>query len=62
MVTLYVNCSKNDMTKNIKEQIVLSEDESLRLLKESKKQDRSKSNLGRRYILDGLKKDEEKSK
>lgn len=46
------------MAKNVKEQIVLSEEESKRLLAEAEKQDRSKSNLGRRYILDGLKKDE----
>lgn len=46
------------MAKNIKEQIVLSEDESKKLSIEAKKQERSKSNLGRRYILQGLKRDE----
>ena len=50
------------MAKNVKEQIVLSEDEAKRLYTEAKKQDRSKSNLGRRYILEGLKKDEEVKK
>lgn len=47
------------MAKNVKEQIVLSEEESKRLQSEATKQDRSKSNLGRLYILQGLKKDEE---
>ena len=45
------------MAKNVKEQIVLSEDESIKFAKEAKKQARSKSNLGRLYILDGLRKD-----
>jgi hypothetical protein len=49
------------MAKNVKEQIVMSEDESQKFAKEAKKQDRSKSNLGRLYILDGLRKDEKKN-
>jgi hypothetical protein len=46
--------------ENKKEQIVLSSEESARLAKEAKRQSRSKSNLGRLYILEGLKKDEAK--
>lgn len=49
------------MAKNIKEQIVLSEDESSDFAKEAKKQARSKSNLGRLYILDGIRRDKNKS-
>lgn len=41
-----------------KEQIALLPEESVRLEAEAKKQSRTKSNLGRLYILKGLKEDE----
>lgn len=48
------------MAKSIKEQILMTTDDRDRLKKEAKKQGRSRSNLGRKYIIDGLKKDEDK--
>lgn len=41
-----------------KEQIALLPEESERLEREAKKQSRTKSNLGRLYILSGLRQDE----
>ncbi len=46
------------MSKVKKEQIALLPEESERLEKEAKKQSRTKSNLGRIYILAGLRQDE----
>jgi len=50
------------MSKVKKEQIALLPEESDRLDKEAKKQSRTKSNLGRLYILAGLRQDEQKAK
>lgn len=50
------------MSKIKKEQISLLPEESERLDREAKKQSRTKSNLGRLYILAGLKQDERKEK
>lgn len=52
--------TKYIMSKIKKEQIALLPEESERLDREAKKQSRTKSNLGRLYILAGLKKDEGK--
>jgi len=49
------------MSKIKKEQIALLPEESVRLDNEAKKQSRTKSNLGRLYILAGLKQDEKKN-
>lgn len=50
-----------NMSKVKKEQIALLPEESERLDKEAKRQSRTKSNLGRLYILAGLKQDEKRN-